>query len=124
RRPAAADGFVSLVGGVQGDGGLHGPLPRLRPVQRDAGPAAKPKLRVLRHREGLGATAQAPPIDDAKPMLILAPMHPVMLVYALDQTAGKEVPKQLLEFAHFEGEWQPKWLANLVENAGRHRIGV
>ena len=63
-------------------------------------------------------------IDDAKPMLILAPMHPVMLVYALDQTVGKEVPKQLLEFAHFEGEWQPKWLANLVENASRHRIGV
>lgn len=63
-------------------------------------------------------------IDDAKPMLILAPMHPVMLVYALDQTAGQEVPKQLLEFAHFEGEWQPKWLTNLVENAERHRIGV
>ena len=63
-------------------------------------------------------------IDDAKPMVILAPMHPVMLVYALDQTAGKVVPKQLLEFARFEGEWQPKWLANLVENAQRHRIGV
>ncbi|WMT75396.1 hypothetical protein [Bradyrhizobium sp. Ash2021] len=63
-------------------------------------------------------------IDDAKPMLILAPMHPVMLVYALDQTAGTEVPKQLLEFARFEGEWNPKWLANLVENAARRRIGV
>jgi hypothetical protein len=63
-------------------------------------------------------------IDDAKPMLILAPMHPVMLVYALDQTAGEDVPKQLLEFAHFEGEWQSKWLTNLVENAMRHRIGV
>jgi hypothetical protein len=63
-------------------------------------------------------------IDDAKPMLILAPMHPVMLVYALDQTAGKEVPKQLLEFARFEGDWNTKWLSNLVENAKRHRIGV
>ncbi len=63
-------------------------------------------------------------IDDAKPLLILAPMHPVMLVYALDQTIGKEVPQQLLEFARFEGEWQPKWLANLIENARRHRIGV
>jgi hypothetical protein len=63
-------------------------------------------------------------IDDAKPMLILAPMHPVMLVYALDQTAGKEVPKQLLEFGRFEGDWKPKWLENLVENAKRHRIGV
>lgn len=63
-------------------------------------------------------------IDDAKPLLILAPMHPVMLVYPLDQTTGKEVPKQLLEFAHYRGEWQPKWLANLVQNAQRHRIGV
>ena len=63
-------------------------------------------------------------IDDAKPLLILTPMHPVMLVYPLDQTTGKEVPKQLLEFAHFEGEWEPKWLVNLVENAQRHRIGV
>jgi hypothetical protein len=63
-------------------------------------------------------------IDNAKPILILAPMHPVMLVYALEQTAGREVPKQLLEFAHFEGEWQAKWLANMVENAQRHRIGV
>jgi hypothetical protein len=63
-------------------------------------------------------------IDDAKPMLILAPMHPVMLVYALDQTAGQEVPKQLLEFARFEGDWKSKWLENLVENAQRHRIGV
>jgi hypothetical protein len=51
-------------------------------------------------------------------------MHPVMLVYALDQTAGKDVPKKLLEFAHFEGDWQPKWLANLVKNAQQHRIGV
>jgi hypothetical protein len=63
-------------------------------------------------------------IDDAKPMLILAPMHPVMLVYALDQTAGQKVPKQLLEFAHFEGDWKSKWLENLVKNAQRNRIGV
>ena len=63
-------------------------------------------------------------IDDAKPMLILAPMHPVMLVYALDQTEGQEVPKHLLEFAHFEGKWNPNWITNLVENAKRHRIGV
>jgi hypothetical protein len=63
-------------------------------------------------------------IDDAKPMLILAPMHPVMLVYALDQTAGKEVPKHLANFGRFDGEWNTKWLANIVENAERHRIGV
>jgi len=63
-------------------------------------------------------------IDEAKPLLILAPMHPVMLVYPLDQTAGKDVPKHLQDFANFEGEWQSKWLKNLLENAERHRIGV
>jgi hypothetical protein len=41
--------------------------------------------------------------EDAKPMVILAPMHPVLLVYELDQTEGEPVPKELLEFAKFEG---------------------
>jgi hypothetical protein len=56
--------------------------------------------------------------EDARPMLILAPMHSVMLVYDLDQTGGKEVPKELSRFAHFEGEsWNPNWLDRTVENA-------
>jgi hypothetical protein len=63
-------------------------------------------------------------IEDARPMLILAPRHPVLLVYDLDQTTGPPLPAKLLEFARFEGEWQPKWLANLLENAQRHRIRV
>ena len=33
--------------------------------------------------------------DDARPMLILAPMHPVMLVYDLDQTEGRHCLKNL-----------------------------
>jgi hypothetical protein len=70
----------------------------------------------LRHKRWL--------IDDAKPLLILAPMHPVMLVYALDQTTGPDLPKHLLDFAHFQGKWERKWLTNLAENAQRHRIGV
>ena len=57
-------------------------------------------------------------------MLILAPMHPVMVVYDLDQTHGKEVPKELLRFAQFEGQWEPSWLERLVENARRRRIGI
>lgn len=63
-------------------------------------------------------------IEDARPMLILAPMHPVLLVYDLDQTEGPPLPRKLLEFARFEGPWQPRWLNNLVENANRHRIKV
>lgn len=62
--------------------------------------------------------------EDARPMLILAPKHPVILVYDLDQTCGGELPKELREFAQFEGEWNPRWLRRLVENARRHRIRV
>lgn len=62
--------------------------------------------------------------EDARPMLILAPMHPVMLVYDLDQTEGQEVPEELLKFARFEGEWKPEWLKRMVENAKRYRIRV
>lgn len=62
--------------------------------------------------------------EDARPMLILAPMHPVMLVYDLDQTEGDDLPKELLEFSKFEGKWDPAWLANAVQNAAGHRIRV
>jgi hypothetical protein len=57
--------------------------------------------------------------EDAHPMLILAPMHPVMLVYELDQTEGEPVPKELLEFAQFEGNWDPKYLDRLQESAAK-----
>jgi hypothetical protein len=63
--------------------------------------------------------------EDARPMLILAPMHPVMLVYELDQTHGKELPKELTAFATFEGEWNSDGLSKTIENAGRRdRIRV
>jgi hypothetical protein len=62
--------------------------------------------------------------EDARPMLILAPMHPVMLVFDLDQTEGADVPAHLLRFAQFEGQWEPAWLERLVENARRHRIRI
>jgi hypothetical protein len=58
--------------------------------------------------------------EDARPMLILAPMHPVMLVYDLDQTEGKPLPKEITEFAKFEGTWKSEWLARMVENARVH----
>jgi hypothetical protein len=62
--------------------------------------------------------------EDARPMVILAPMHPVLLVYDLDQTDGPPLPRKLLEFARFEGEWQSRCLGSLIENAKRHRIKV
>jgi hypothetical protein len=62
--------------------------------------------------------------EDARPMLILAPMSPVMLVYDLDQTEGPPLPAELTQFAHFNGEWEDEWLTRLVGNAGGYRIRV
>lgn len=62
--------------------------------------------------------------EDARPMLILAPMHPVMLVYDVDQTEGKDLPKGYNEFAKFNGDWDNKWLEKLTENANRHKIRI
>lgn len=63
--------------------------------------------------------------EDARPMLILAPMRPVMLVYDLDQVEGAPLPEELEKFATFEGQWDEAWLARAVENAAqRDRIRV
>ena len=55
--------------------------------------------------------------DDARPMLILAPMHPVMLVYDLDSTEGPTLPQELQQFAKFAGEWDPARFPRTVTNA-------
>ena len=63
--------------------------------------------------------------EDARPMLILAPMHPVMLVYALNQTEGKEVPEELRNFATYKGDWNSAWMQRTIGNAAlRDRIRV
>ena len=62
--------------------------------------------------------------EDARPMLILAPMRPVMLVYDLDQTEGEKLPEELSAFATFEGNWDPAWLSCTLENASRYRIQI
>ncbi|SEM70966.1 protein of unknown function [Syntrophus gentianae] len=62
--------------------------------------------------------------EDARPMLILAPMHPVMLVYDVDQTEGKDLPVSYKDFAKFQGEWDDKSIEKLTENANRHKIRI
>lgn len=62
--------------------------------------------------------------EDARPMLILAPKHPVMLVYALDQTEGQPLPEKLQNFARYNGEFQQDWLDKVIENAAHDRIKV
>jgi hypothetical protein len=54
---------------------------------------------------------------DARPMLILAPMHPVMLVFDIDQTEGPQLPEKLLTFATTTGSLDPEWLRRLEDNA-------
>ncbi|MFZ5572875.1 MAG: hypothetical protein ACOZF0_20950 [Thermodesulfobacteriota bacterium] len=62
--------------------------------------------------------------EDARPMLILAPMHPMMAVFDLDQTEGPDLPEELTSFARFTGVWDGKWLGRMLENAERYRIRV
>ena len=56
------------------------------------------------------------------PMLILAPMHPVMLVYDLDSTEGRPLPEKFEKFAKVEGSFDSSVLNHTIENA--ERIGV
>jgi len=63
--------------------------------------------------------------EDSRPMLILAPRHPVMLVYDLDQTDGPPLPEEIRQFGKYAGEWDPQRFALTIENAWeRDRIRV
>lgn len=61
---------------------------------------------------------------NTRPMLILAPMHPVMTVFDLDSTTGPPLPARLLRLGRFEGRWNDDWLAHLIEHAKRRGIRV
>ena len=62
--------------------------------------------------------------EDARPMLILAPMHPVMLVFDLDQTTGRALPSEIENFAKFEGETDEEqgfwWTSEILERTCRN----
>lgn len=62
--------------------------------------------------------------EDARPMLILAPMHPVMLVYDLDQTDGDAIPDELAKFGKFSGDFRDEWLSRSISNAEKYRIQI
>ncbi len=64
------------------------------------------------------------PKRDARPMIILAPMHPVLLVYDLDQTEGPPLPEHLTSFASATGAWNPSWWRLSTENAAKDAIRV
>ena len=58
--------------------------------------------------------------EDARPMVILAPRQPVLLVYDIGQTEGPPLPKEMENFAKFDGEWNRNWLEQMIENAAHH----
>ncbi len=62
--------------------------------------------------------------EDAKPLVILAPMHPIMLVYDIDQTEGPPLPQELSEFGSARGEISPDIWPRLVINAARDSINL
>jgi len=62
--------------------------------------------------------------EDARPMLILAPMHPVMLVYDLDQTEGDAIPDEIAKFGKFSGDFRDEWLSRSISNAEKYRIQI
>jgi len=63
--------------------------------------------------------------EDPHPMLILAPMHPVLLVYDLDQTEGPPLPQEIQNFAKFGGQWDASRLDKTLMNASnRDRIRI
>lgn len=62
--------------------------------------------------------------EDARPMLILAPMHPVMLVYDIDQTEGDPIPDELAKFGKFSGDFRDEWLSRSIANAEKYRIRI
>lgn len=63
-------------------------------------------------------------MEDARPMIILAPMRPVMLVYDLDSTEGRPLPQKLQDFVETDGSLDPEQLDNLIKNAARDLIRV
>lgn len=62
--------------------------------------------------------------EDARPMLILAPMHPVMLVYDIDSVENPPMPEKLKEFGTAKGQWDRRCMELLLENATRWGIRV
>lgn len=62
--------------------------------------------------------------DDARPMIILAPMTPVLFVYDLQDTYGYDIPDYLINPAEVNGDLEPVIYDKTVENCKRDKIFV
>lgn len=61
---------------------------------------------------------------DARPMIILAPMQPVMLVFDLDSVEKPPIPEHLERWTAASGAWDARWIQRTVANAAREGIAV
>jgi hypothetical protein len=62
--------------------------------------------------------------EDAKPLLILAPMTPILFVYDLEDTYGNEFPSLLINPPETDGTLDPSIYDKTVENCKRDRIFI
>ncbi len=71
-------------------------------------------------RKKLGRTIK----EDARPMIILAPMTPVLLVYDLEDTDGKELPDFMKNPFETKGEFSVSVLDLTITNCKRDSIEI
>ncbi|MBW1741171.1 MAG: hypothetical protein JRJ42_08575 [Deltaproteobacteria bacterium] len=64
------------------------------------------------------------PKRDARPLVILAPMSPVLFVYDLKDTEGEPVPHQLARPFKTQGKLPKEVYEKTLHNCGIHGIGV
>lgn len=62
--------------------------------------------------------------DDAKPMVILAPMTPVLIVYDFEDTYGNDIPDFMLNPVESIGNLDPIVFDKTIENCKRDKILV
>jgi hypothetical protein len=62
--------------------------------------------------------------EDARPMVILAPMTPVLFVYDLIDIEGPNLPERLINPFETKGEFDVKKLELTIENLSRDKIKV
>jgi len=71
-------------------------------------------------RKAFGRTIK----EEARGMLILAPRHPVLMVYDIAETEGPPLPEKLRAFARTSGRFNPAVLDHTVKNCERDLIHV
>lgn len=84
----------------------------------------RPACRFYATRKDWKCRFEAEPKPEALPMIILAPMHPVLLVYDLEDVPNVSLPRELREFSKTFGPVDPEWLARMIENARRYCIRI